>query len=127
LTRRAPGETLAHSLGFTLQKDISMISSLLRIVFSLLLMVGVPLLSWRSARPEELKGIPRTALYFSAVVSQWVLAVIGVLVVFVAWPEWSEVGIVSVPAEAFLKWTTVLVLISVAGLGGPANLKWCAC
>ena len=94
-----------------------MISSLLRIVFSLLLMAGVPVLSWRSARPEELKGIPRTALYFSAVVSQWVLAVIGVLVVFVSWPEWSAIGIASVSPAAFLKWTAVLVLISVAGLG----------
>lgn len=94
-----------------------MVSSLLRIVFSLLLMVGVPVLSWRSARPEELKGIPRRALYFSAVVSQWVLAVIGVLVVFVSWAEWSKVGIASVSASEFLKWTAVLVLISVAGLG----------
>ena len=94
-----------------------MLSSLLRTVFSLLLIIGVPLLSWRSARPEQLQGIPKTALYFSAVVSQWILAAVGVLVVFVAWPEWSSVGIAPVAAPGFFKWTIVLVLVSVAGLG----------
>ncbi|MEJ2009725.1 MAG: CPBP family intramembrane metalloprotease [Acidobacteriota bacterium] len=47
-----------------------MLSSTLRIGFSFLLIVGVPVLSWRSARPEQLEGIPKTAIYFSAVVSQ---------------------------------------------------------
>ena len=94
-----------------------MLTSLVRIVFSLLLIVGVPVLSWRSARPEQLQGIPKTALYFSAVVSQWILAAIGLMVVFVAWPEWSTVGFASVRAAGFLKWTVVLVVLSVAGLG----------
>ncbi len=94
-----------------------MLSSAVRIVFSLLLLVGVPLLSWRSARPEHLQGIPKTALYFSAVVSQWVLAAIGALVVFVAWPRWSDVGVAPVAWADFLKWSIVLAAASVAGLG----------
>lgn len=80
-------------------------------------MVGVPLLSWRSARPEQLREIPKTALYFSAVVSQWVLALIGVLVIWVAGLAWQAVGLVPVAESEFLKWTAVLVLVSVAGLG----------
>jgi CAAX protease family protein len=94
-----------------------MLSSAVRILYSLLLIVGVPLLSWRSARPEQVRGIPKSALYFSAVVSQWILAGIGVLVLFVAWPEWSAVGIAPVEVWGFFKWTLVLVLISVGGLG----------
>ena len=94
-----------------------MLSSVVRIVFSLLLIVGVPLLSWRSARPEQVQGIPKTALYFSAVVSQWILAVIGALVVFFAWPDWLTVGLAPVSGSAFFDWTVVLVVASVAGLG----------
>ncbi|MCL5670527.1 MAG: CPBP family intramembrane metalloprotease [Acidobacteria bacterium] len=94
-----------------------MLSSVLRIVFSLLLMVGVPLLSWRSARPEHIQGIPKTALYFSAVASQWILAAIGALVVLVAWPAWSDVGLVSVAWPSFLRWTILVAVVSVAGLG----------
>ena len=94
-----------------------MISSAIRIGFSILLIVGVPLLSWRSARPEQVQGIPKTALYFSAVISQWILAAIGALVVFFAWPDGQTVGLAPVSGSGFFKWTTVLVLVSVAGLG----------
>jgi CAAX protease family protein len=94
-----------------------MFSSAVRIGFSVLLIVGVPLLSWRSARPEQVQGIPKTALYFSALVSQWILAAIGALVVFWAGPAWLAVGLAPVEASGFFKWTTLLVLVSVAGLG----------
>lgn len=93
-----------------------MLSSALRIGFSVFLIVGVPLLSWRSARPEELAGIPKTALYLSAVVSQWVLAGIGLLVVFIAWPSWSFVYFHPVAWSAFFKWSILLALGSIAGL-----------
>jgi membrane protease YdiL (CAAX protease family) len=94
-----------------------MLSSAVRIGFSVLLIVGVPLLSWRSARPEQVRGIPKTALYFSAVVSQWILAAIGVLVVFFAWPDGLTVGLAPVSGSGFFNWTILLVLVSVAGLG----------
>ena len=94
-----------------------MFSFLVRVVFSLLLVVGVPLLSWRSARPEQVQGVPKTALYFSAVVSQWGLAAIGVLVIFVAGPGWSTIGLTPVDATGFFRWTLMVVLVSVAGLG----------
>lgn len=94
-----------------------MLSTLVRIAFSLLLVVGVPLLSWRSARPEQVQGVPKTALYFSAVVSQWVLAAIGLVVVIVAGPAWSTIGLTPVDASGFFRWTLAVVLVSVAGLG----------
>ncbi|HET9180394.1 MAG TPA: type II CAAX endopeptidase family protein [Terriglobia bacterium] len=89
----------------------------LRIAFSVFLIAGVPLLSWRSARPEQVRGIPKTAIYFSAVVSQWALAGIGALVVYVAGPGWQSAGLAVLAESEFFKWTAALVLISVAGLG----------
>ncbi len=94
-----------------------MLTSAIRIGFSALLIAGVPLLSWRSSRPELVQGIPRTALYFSAVVSQWILAAIGALVVFFAWPDGRAIGLVPVSGSGFLNWTLLLVVVSVAGLG----------
>lgn len=94
-----------------------MLSSAVRIGFSVLLIVGVPLLSWRSARPEQVQGIPKTALYFSAVFSQWILAAAGALVVFLAWPDGLAVGLGLVSGSGFITWTLVLVVVSVAGLG----------
>jgi CAAX protease family protein len=94
-----------------------MFLSAVRIGFSLLLIAGVPLLSWRSARPEQVQGIPKTALYFSALASQWMLAAVGALVVFLAGPGWLAVHLAPVSGSGFIKWTLVLVLVSVAGLG----------
>lgn len=93
-----------------------MLSSAVRIGFLVLLVVGVPLLSWRSARPEQVQGIPKTALYFSAVLSQWILAAAGAAVVLFAWPDWLKVGLAPVSGTAFFNWTLVLVVVSVAGL-----------
>jgi len=94
-----------------------MLSSAVRIGFSVLLIVGVPVLSKRSARPELVQGVPKTALYFSAVVSQWILAAVGALVVIFAWPDGLAMGLAPVSSSSFLQWTLILVVASVAGLG----------
>lgn len=94
-----------------------MLPMLARILFSLFLIAGVPVLSWHSARPSELRGIPKTALYLSAVVSQWVLAAIGVVVVAVAWPGWSKAGFRAVSFPGFVQWTLLVTVVSVLGLG----------
>jgi membrane protease YdiL (CAAX protease family) len=94
-----------------------MVSALVRVIFAVFLMAGVPALSWRSARPEELREVPKTALYFSAVASQWILAVVGVLVAIVAWPNWVEMNFHLVAWPAFLGWTLLLTVVSVLGLG----------
>jgi len=94
-----------------------MLPKLVRVIFSLFLIAGIPALSWHSARPSHLRGIPKTALYFSAVMSQWVLAAIGVVVVIVAWPNWSSAGFHRVAFSGFLYWTLLLTVVSVVGLG----------
>lgn len=100
-----------------------MFTSVVRIVFALILLAGVPILSRLSAKPEEIREVPRSAIYFSALVSQWILGVLGVLVVFFAWPSWRSLGFASIGPADFLKWTAVLAGVSVAGLGGVLLLE----
>ena len=94
-----------------------MFSQLVRIVFSVFLIAGVPVLSWRSARPAELREIPKTALYFSAIVSQWILAALGLLVVILAWPGHLRPGWHAVPVPVFFEWAIGMTLVSLLGLG----------
>ncbi|MCL5005399.1 MAG: CPBP family intramembrane metalloprotease [Acidobacteria bacterium] len=94
-----------------------MFPQLVRIIFAVFLIAGVPALSWHSARPSRLQGIPKTALYLSAVVSQWILAGIGLGVVVATWPGWYKVCFHSMAPSAFLQWTVLLAVGSVLGLG----------
>lgn len=58
-----------------------MLSKLIAGAFVLLLVAGVPLLSLATARRTQIRHVPRLSLYFSAVISQWLLAGIGMVVV----------------------------------------------
>ncbi len=94
-----------------------MLLNLVRITFSLFLIAGVPALSWRSARPSELREIPKTSLYFSALVSQWALALMGAVVVILSWPGASRAGFQTIAFSGFLRWTLLLTVLAVLGLG----------
>jgi CAAX protease family protein len=94
-----------------------MLSVLVRVIFAVFLIAGVPALSWHSARPAQLREVPKTALYFSAVVSQWILAGLGVLVAIFTWPNWFETNFHLVAWSEFLRWTLLLTVVSVLGLG----------
>ena len=82
----------------------------------LLLAVGAPVLAYITARRPEIHQIPRLALYLSAVISQWVLALAGVLVVLVAGWGFTGAGFRGIPITEFLRWTLVLVLIALGAL-----------
>jgi len=58
-------------------------STLAAIVFTLVLVAGVPALSYSTARNTEIRNLPRLGLYLSAVVSQWLLTVVALGVVYV--------------------------------------------
>jgi len=61
-----------------------MFTTLLAVLFALFLVAGVPALSHSTTRGSQVRELPRVALYASAVVSQWLLAAIGVGVVLFA-------------------------------------------
>ena len=60
----------------------AMAARIVSVLFVLLLVVGVPLLSLSTARDDRLRQMRRLELYVSAAISQWALAVVGVVVFF---------------------------------------------
>lgn len=83
-------------------------------VFSLLLIVGVPVLSYLTVRDRQIHDLPRRVLYLSAVVSQWLLAAAGAVVL---WMTSMGLGFFrAVPAGALIRWTLFLASVSLAGL-----------
>ena len=94
-----------------------MLSKVVGFLFVLLLVAGVPALSFATSRRSQIRLLPRPALYFSAVMSQWVLAALGLFVVLATSPGFRAMGFRSVSLSSFLRWTALLTLISLAGLG----------
>jgi membrane protease YdiL (CAAX protease family) len=94
-----------------------MLTKLVGSFFVLLLVAGVPLLSYLTARRAHLRLIPRPDLYLSAVISQWFLAALGVLVVLTTGPGFRAVGFRAIPLAPLARWTLLLTGVSLAALG----------
>jgi len=100
-----------------------MTHNLTRDLFVLFLVVAVPALSFATARPSRIRPIPRPALYLSAVLSQCLLAALGVAVVWTTLPGFSMAGFRAVPLRSFYRWTAFLSLASFAAVGIMALLE----
>ena len=87
------------------------------IFFAVFLSVGVPILSYHTARDPRVRQAPRLALYFSAVLSQWLLAVAGIVVVLLTPMTFSGLGFRTVAFSAFARWSALVVVISLAAMG----------
>lgn len=85
--------------------------------FVVILFVVVPALSYRTSKRLELLAIPRLSLYLSAAFSQWLLTLMGVLVVLATPVTFVQAGLHSVSAAPFLFWTFALAGASLAALG----------
>ncbi len=85
--------------------------------FVLLLVAGVPALSFLTARRIQIRFIPRPALYFSAIISQWVLAALGTWVVWVTLPSFSVAGFRAVSVAEFVLWVGLLTSASLTASG----------
>jgi membrane protease YdiL (CAAX protease family) len=83
-------------------------------VFAVLLIVGAPVLSFTTARNPNIRLVPRHVLYLSAVISQWLLAAAYVVVVRLT--SMDPVFFRAVPASAFIRWTLLVVSVSLGGL-----------
>jgi CAAX protease family protein len=94
-----------------------MISKSIAILLTLFLIAGVPILSQTSAQPEKLRQVPRTALYFSAAFSEWILALAGVIAVLAGPAGFASFGFRGISGAAFAKWTLILAATTIAGLG----------
>lgn len=93
-----------------------MLSKVVGIFFVLLLVAGVPALSFVTARRSQIRLLPRSTLYFSAVLSQWLLAALGAAVVFLS-SSFSAIGFRAVSDTSFIRWTALLTFVALAASG----------
>src|SRR5690242_13510767 len=93
-----------------------MISRVVEILFVAFLVAGVPALSYSTGRSFQVRCLPRVSLYISAVVSQWILLGVGILVVLLfARPTLAVLQFRS--AALVIRWTAILAVASLGGLG----------
>jgi membrane protease YdiL (CAAX protease family) len=89
-----------------------MIPKIIEAALVLVLVVIVPLLSYRTSRQLEILSVPRLQLYFSAALSQWVLAAVGVIVVWLSTLTFSGIGFRLAPIPSIAFWMAVLTGVS---------------
>jgi len=93
-----------------------MLPRVLSALFILFLVVGVPALSFSTARDSQVRQMPRLALYISAAISQWVLAGLGLLIFFLGSLSAFSIGLRTLTPLTALTWAGALVALSVAGI-----------
>jgi hypothetical protein len=91
-----------------------MFTTLIAVLFTLVLVAGVPALSYSTARNSEIRKMPRLGLYLSAVFSQWLLTVVGLGVVYLIARKVYVQGFAAMPLTFILEWG--------AGIAVPALL-----
>jgi membrane protease YdiL (CAAX protease family) len=94
-----------------------MLTTLIAALFTAILVVGVPALSYSSTRNSQVRELPRLSLYFSAVFSQWVLTVLGLGVAFLSTREVFRIGFRTLPLIDALSWAAGIALVSLLALG----------
>jgi uncharacterized protein len=93
-----------------------MFTTLIAVLFTALLVVGVPALSYSTARNRQIREMPRLALYMSAIFSQWLLTVVGVGVVLLVDRRVFQQGFAAFPLFDVLGWAVSISLISILAL-----------
>src|ERR1039458_6225950 len=91
--------------------------TLISVLFALVLVVGVPALSYSTAQNSEIQAMPRLTLYLSAVCSQWVLTLLGFGVVLLAARKVFIAGFAAMPLFAFLEWGAGVAAFAILALG----------
>jgi membrane protease YdiL (CAAX protease family) len=84
--------------------------------FLVVLVVGIPAMSWITAHDPQVLQASRAALYFSAALSEWFFAGLGLAAAKVAGLNAASVGLGSIPWLSFARWMGFVVLVSAAGL-----------
>jgi len=94
-----------------------MLARTLSVLFTLFMVVGVPILSLSTARDSQVRQMPRLELYLSAAISQWALAGLGLVIFFFSSLTADSIGFRMLPPTVALAWASGLVTLSVAGMG----------
>jgi membrane protease YdiL (CAAX protease family) len=93
-----------------------MYTTLIAILFTLVLVAGVPVLSYFTARNSEIRTMPRLGLYLSAVFSQWLLTVVGLGVVYLIARKVLVKGFAAMPLSPALEWGAGIAVAALLGL-----------
>ena len=93
-----------------------MFTTLIAIVFTLVLVAGVPALSYSTARNSEIRKMPRLDLYLSAVFSQWLLTVVALGVVFLIARKVFVNGFAAMPLSLALEWGAGIAVAALLAL-----------
>lgn len=96
---------------------------MIRVIFVLVLVAGVPILSYSTARDPQVRRVPRRALYLSAVLSQWLLALMGLAVAAFVLRSFAAAGFRGIGFESLAGWTLALTLPACAALVGVIALE----
>jgi membrane protease YdiL (CAAX protease family) len=93
-----------------------MFTKLIAIAFTLVLVAGVPALSYSTARNTEVPKLPRLSLYLSAIVSQWILTIVGLGAVFVVERKVFVEGFAGLPWTLTVEWGGGIALAAILAL-----------
>jgi membrane protease YdiL (CAAX protease family) len=93
-----------------------MFTTLVAIVFTLVLVVGVPALSYSTARNSQIRNLPRLHLYASAVLSQWLLTIVALGVVYMIAPKVLANGFAAMPLRLALGWGAGIAVAALLAL-----------
>jgi membrane protease YdiL (CAAX protease family) len=93
-----------------------MFTTLVAIVFTLVLVAGVPVLSYSNARNRDILKLPRLDLYLSAIFSQWILTIVGLGVVYLAARRVFVKGFAAMPLSIALEWAAAIATASLLAL-----------
>src|SRR5208282_3250637 len=93
-----------------------MFTTLMAVAFTLVLVAGVPALSYSTARNRAIRDMPRLALYLSAVFSQWLLTFVGFGVVYLIAPQVFSRGFAAMPWRPALGWGVGIAVAAILAL-----------
>ena len=93
-----------------------MVERLAEIGFLLVLVAGIPVMSWITACDPQIRTAPRIAIYLTAALSEWLFAGMGLAAVRVARLSAPLIGLHGIPWRDFVRWTALVVGISGVGL-----------
>ena len=100
-----------------------MVERAAEIGFLLLMVAGIPVMSWLTARDRQLRTLPRPSLYLSAAASEWLFVALGLAAVRVARLGAGELGFRGIPLETLAAWTAMVMVLTAAGFALQALLE----
>ena len=100
-----------------------MFTTLIAVLFTLVLVAGVPALSYSTSRNSEIRKMPRLGLYLSAVFSQWLLTVVGLGVVLLIARKVFVKGFAAMPLIPAMEWSGGVAVAALLALGLVASCE----